>query len=109
MMRSLVYSTAAALLLAGCSTQPAAVKTDIAAIELALTAAEKAALLYVTRPQCPKGAPICSEKATVDQVKQADNTAYAAVKAARASGDSAKAATASAAIAALVSFIPAGQ
>lgn len=108
-MRSLVNITAGALLLAGCSTQPAAVKTDIAAIELALTAAEKAALLYVTRPQCPKAAPLCSDKATVDQIKQADSTAYAAVKAARASGGSASAATASAAIAALVSMIPAGQ
>lgn len=109
-MRSLVYTTAGALLLAGCGATPAAVQTNVAQLEVALTAAEKAAFLYATRPQCPTSAPLCSDAATVAKVKAADNTAYAAVKGARAAPtDTAQAARASAAVAALVSMIPAGQ
>lgn len=103
-------ATTTLILLAGCAgtaTNPAAsTQTGVAAAEVALTAAEKAALTYASLPQCPVGAPICSDAATIAKVKAGDNTAYAAVKAARASGASADIAVANAAIAALVSMVP---
>lgn len=98
---------AAVLLLVGCGTTKAPpAKTDIAAVEIALTAAEKAATLYVTRPQCPQAAPLCSERATVDKIKAADNTAFTAVRLARTGGDIL---AASSAIAALVALVPVSQ
>lgn len=94
-------------LIPGCAKQ-GATTTTVAQTELALTAAEKAATLYVTLPQCTTATrPICSEKATIATIKDADNTAFAAVMAARQGGDQAKVAAADAAVATLVSVIPA--
>jgi hypothetical protein len=95
---------ALAVWLAACS--PGATQTAVARTEVALTAAEKAATLYVTLPQCPKASPFCSEAAIITQVKAADNVAYSAVMQARSGGDDAKVAAANAAIATLVSLIP---
>lgn len=99
------------LLLTGCASTsgPASgtTATAVAQAEVALTAAEKAATLYVRLPQCvATNRPICSEASINNQIKAADNVAFNAVMAARAGGDSAKLAAANAAVAALVTLIP---
>lgn len=96
--------SALAVWLAGCSA--GATTTTVAQTEVALTAAEKAATLYVSLPQCPKGTPLCSDSAVIVQIKAADNAAFNATMAARSGGDDAKVAAANAAIAALVTMIP---
>lgn len=61
---------------AGCSTN------NVAQAEVALTAAETAALAYVTQPACV-GAPAsatCPSPAVMAQIKAADTVAYTAVK-----------------------------
>ncbi len=68
--------------LASCTTTPA-VGNDIAAVEIALTAAERAALIYTSLPRCGGVATLCSSQATVDRVKAADQQAYQAMKAAQ--------------------------
>jgi hypothetical protein len=97
-----------ALALAGCANS-GGTQTAVAGTEVALTAAEKAATLYVTLPQCGPAhpAPICSDAPVIAKIKAADNVAFDAVMAARAGGSDAKVATANAAIAALVELIPA--
>lgn len=82
--------------------------SGLAATEVALTAAEKAARAYAVLPQCSAvNRPICSEEAIIVQLKQADNDAYGAVVAARAApADNVKAAAAAAAVAVLVEMIP---
>jgi hypothetical protein len=95
---------ALAMWLAACS--PGATTTAVAQTEVALTAAEKAATLYVSLPQCPKGTPLCSESAIIVQIKAADTVAFNATMAARSGGDDAKVAAANAAIATLVTLIP---
>lgn len=79
--------------------------TTLPATEIALTAAERTALAYVTQPAC-KGPPAvtCSDPATVAKIKAADTAAYAAVQAAKSGGS---AATAAAAVAALEALLPA--
>lgn len=81
----------------------AACATTIPATEIALTAAERTALAYVTQPRCT-AAPVvtCSDPATVARIKAADAVAYSAVVAARTGGSTADAAAAVAALAALV-------
>ena len=78
-MKRIFVIGAAGLLLVGCAGQG----NDIIAAEVALTAAEKAATIYARLPRCP-GPAVCSDQATVDKIKAADNTAYNAVKAAEA-------------------------
>lgn len=100
----LVAVMALSLALAACNTNP---QSDIAAAEVALTEAESIALRYVTQPTCNgMNAPLCSDPATVEQIKAADNKAYAAVKAARrlASPSPAEVAVATAAVAELTAL-----
>lgn len=87
---------AAVILPAACSTmsQP----SDVAAAEVALTTAERAALVYTTLPS--------ADPAVKAKIKAADNVAYKAVKAAE--GGMGTAASAIAAISSLSSIIPAG-
>jgi hypothetical protein len=58
------------------------VSNSVAAAEIALTNVERLALRYTTLPRCPAAA-LCSDAATVQRIKDADNKAYAAVMAAR--------------------------
>lgn len=104
------YSIAllSALALAGCASQ-GGTPTVVASAEIALTAAEKAATIYKTMPQCDSAhaKPFCSEITVIAQIEKADNVAFDAVMAARAGGTSATVAAANAAIVALVDLIPA--
>lgn len=83
-MRSILCG-AALVALTACAPQPTtnAVTSDVAATEIALTAAETLALSYTSLPRCPIAAPACSTQATVDNIKALDNKAYTAVVAAR--------------------------
>jgi TRAP-type C4-dicarboxylate transport system permease small subunit len=82
LMRTLLLATALTLSLAACSTsQP--VSNDVAAAEIALTSAERVALIYTTLPRCGGAVTICSAQATVDKIKALDTEAYTAVKAAQ--------------------------
>ena len=96
-MRKIIL--AACLAVAGCASQsaPVAYSNTVAGAEVALTTAERAALVCI-------GTPLCSDPATVARIKAADNRAYAAVKIARAGSGSPDLATA--AIADLVAAIP---
>jgi hypothetical protein len=67
--------------LAGCKSSTS-VQNDVAAAEIALTAAERVALIYVSLPRCGGTATLCSAQATVDKIKVLDNNAFTAVKAA---------------------------
>ncbi len=84
-MRRLLIGAVLAASLGACASQQAtnAVSSDVAASEIALTAAETLALSYTSLPRCPKAAPACSAQATVDKIKALDNTAYNAVVMAR--------------------------
>lgn len=92
------------LAFAGCATGP-----TVAQAEVALTAAETAALAYVTQPACV-GAPassLCPNASTVAQIKAADTLAYTAVKGAEAG--TVTPAAAMTAIASLSALIPAAK
>lgn len=84
-MRRYIVAGALTALLAGCASQQttSAVGADVAAAEVALTAAETIALHYATLPRCP-AAVLCSSQAVVDKIKALDRTAYSAVEAAKA-------------------------
>jgi hypothetical protein len=58
------------------------VQNDVSAAEIALTAAERVALIYTSLPRCGGAATICSKQVTVDSIKALDLNAYTAVKAA---------------------------
>ena len=88
----------ATLAFAGC-----AASAPLAETEIALTTAERAALAYATLPACPAVA-LCHKPGIVTAIKQADDVAYAAVKAARTGVGSV--ATAQAAVAALAAIVP---
>lgn len=107
-MRRITVVIVVSILAAGCAAQQgASVQTDVAKAEVALTAAERVALHYVTLPPCLKAhAPLCSDAAVVARIKQADNAAYAAVKAARASNNRSDLTAANAAVAALSALVP---
>lgn len=96
---------AALFLLAACSGQTTA--QTVAQVEVALTAAEKAATIYVQLPLCSTTkSKVCSDAAVANKIKAADNVAFDAVQAARQSNDSAKTAAAAAAVKALTDIIP---
>lgn len=103
---------AALLALGGCQTGAGGasvpVQTYVDQAAVALTLAERAALRYAQLPRCPK-ASLCSDAATVAEIKLKDQSAYAAVKAARQAGDKADTAALNAAIAALAAAIPAAD
>ena len=88
-----------------CSNKPTDTATVVAKVQVALTAAERIAINYVTLPACPK-APICADETVVARIKQADKVAFEAVMAARQAGSNANLAAANAAIAALLNTIP---
>jgi hypothetical protein len=69
------------LSMVGCSTSTS-VSNDVAAAEIALTSAERVALIYTSLPRCGGVARLCSAQATVDSIKALDTKAYTAVKAA---------------------------
>lgn len=99
--------------LAGCSSQQAVTATGdqtirtVAGAEIALTAAEREALIYTSLPPCtaPQTNPVCADPAIKARIKAADNTAYNAVMAARQNAGTIAAAVS--AIEALQSLIPA--
>ena len=71
----------------GCGAQTTAVvdskiSTTVAQVEVALTAAEQAALIYKRLPTCP-AKPVCSDPAVVAKILNLDNQAYNAVVLAR--------------------------
>ena len=103
-MRNLILT--ACLALAGCSGQsaPVAYANGVASAEVALTQAEKAALVYTSLPRCP-AAPVCSDSVIVASIGAADNKAYAAVQALKAGTGTQDAAAA--AVAVLLAIIPA--
>lgn len=101
MRRAVGYAILAAVLVAGCSTR----NTD--QVEIALTAAEKAAINYIKLPLCtPTNRPICSEKDISDKIKQADQAAYDAFKAWQKNPNSTTEAAVTSALAALSAAVP---
>lgn len=93
------------LLMAACATAPATttVNNSVAAAVIALTSAEKAALIYTSLPACPT-APVCADSVLKAKIKAADNTAYTAVKAAE--SDASMLAVALTAVQTLSNLIP---
>lgn len=89
-MRKFLLMLGAALIAAcsACSSTPSSVVPNtITSVEIALTAAEKAALIYKRLQTCPTPRSavfmLCSDPAMVQKILDADNKAYAAVVAAR--------------------------
>lgn len=94
-------AVAALIALAGCAGTK-----GIAETETALTAAETAALAYVTQPACVgvAASATCPSAATKTAIHNADNIAYAAVQAAK--KGTVSPADAAAAVAALTALLP---
>ena len=70
-------------LLFACAGTP---KSDVAAIEASLTAADTMAIAYINLPLCgPKAPTLCSQKTIISNIVKASDSAYTAVKAAEAS------------------------
>lgn len=69
-----------ALGLAACAAAPGT-QSKVDAAVVALTTAERLALVYTKLPRCPAPAP-CSDPNTVTRIKSLDSQAYSAVKAA---------------------------
>jgi hypothetical protein len=82
--------------------------TTVAAVGEALTAADEAALAYVTLPLCVSGgSALCSEAAISAQIKKAAATAYAAYKAAESGSTPALLTAAETALANYSALVPA--
>lgn len=93
----------AVLALAACGST----RTNIASLEVALTAADTAALAYVDLPVCgtvPAGQP-CSTPDIIAKIGIAEGTAFTAVKAAEVAQDSTSVQKAQESIAALQTII----
>jgi hypothetical protein len=104
-MRRFILAIVAVQSLSACQQSTVSI---ISMMEQSLTAAEKAATIYVKLPLCSTTTQHpCSDAAVSAKIKEADQAAYEAVKAARASTDNAKIAAAAAALAALIDLIPA--
>lgn len=92
-MKRIILAAALCGSLVACSTAPTigtppisqtpVISNSVAAAQIALTNAERVALLYTTLPRCPVNPPPCSDPATVQTIKDYDNKAYDLVKAAR--------------------------
>lgn len=98
-------SIACLLLLAACGST----RSNIAALEVALTAADTAALAYVDLPLCnsvPAGRP-CADLGIVASIGVAEVTAHSAIKAAEVAQDQSSFDKAQSAIAALQQLIAA--
>ena len=100
-MRALLAATAL-LALAACSTSSQ--QSTIAALESALTAADDAALGYLTLPVCPTGAPACGDPAIRVRIKASAKAAFDAVTAAEAAAKGGATVDLTAATAALASY-----
>lgn len=109
-MKALIIPVlAGALALSACQsettrTEPAST-TNISLAITALTAAERAALIYTQLPPCPGGGRLCADPAVKARIKAADATAYDAVVAAY--RDPALVDAAMSAVGALSALIPA--
>ena len=81
-MRHLIAAGALSLL-AGCTALGTATTpvspNDVAAVELALTAAETVAKNYTSLPACPLQTPVCADPVTKQSILDKDSAAYAAV------------------------------
>lgn len=83
-MNRLILAVALCGSLAACSTAPTTtISNSVAAAQIALTNAERLALVYTSMPRCHVAPPPCSDQVTVQRIKDYDNQAYDAVKAAR--------------------------
>src|SRR5207248_8559672 len=90
--------------LLGCAQRPGT--ATAVSLETNLTAAERAALVYVQLPSCPQPAGECSDPAVVAKINAAETAARAAVTAARAApGDPTAYTRASAALDALTAVL----
>jgi hypothetical protein len=73
--------------LEGCAQPSTGVSNSVIAAERTLTLAEQTAKIYTDLPRCGSlpavGKPFCSDPALVAKMADADNKAYAAVKAAQ--------------------------
>lgn len=107
MMKRMACLGAAVLFTVSACASPAA-QTGVAAAAIALTAADQAAVAYITLPACPsKNGTLCSDAVKVAQIKSAGALAFAAVKAAEAgTGTQANAQAALATFVALVPIAP---
>lgn len=104
-MKRFILAAALCGSLVACSTTPpTTVSNTVAAAQIALTNAERVALIYTSLPRCPVAPPPCSDPATVQTIKDYDNKAYDLVKAAR--NNEALIGTAMVAIDTLVKVIP---
>jgi hypothetical protein len=82
-MKRLAVMLPVLFILANCAgTGGGSVSSKVAAAVVSLTTAERLALIYTSQPRCTVAPPPCSDPATVQRIKDADNQAYAAVKAA---------------------------
>ena|SRR5579872_2955364 len=98
---------AAALFVAGCANQNT--QTAVYAAATALTAADEAAIAYVTLPTCAAHPAPCASPSVVADIKAKATAARAAVKAAEKAGDNPSLALANAAVAALTAAVPAKE
>lgn len=82
-----VVVTAPAVPLPPAARTPIVAKS-VAAAQIALTNLERVALRYTSLPRCtvPVTVPVCSDPATVEQIKHYDNVAFDAVMRARRNG-----------------------
>jgi hypothetical protein len=83
-MKRIILAAALCGSLAACATPPTTtISNSVAAAQIALTNAERLALVYTSMPRCHVAPPPCSDQATVQRIKDYDNKAYDLVKAAR--------------------------
>lgn len=111
-MRRFIMVGVSALVLAACGTTGTTsgnTQQSIAALGVALTAADNTAINYVTLPLCQPATPsgtLCSQAAVSEQIKSAASAAHAAYKAAEASGAATDYNAAQAALSALLALLP---
>lgn len=84
-MKRMMIACLLAVSLAGCETTG---KAQVAALQTALSAAERSAISYAGLPLCKETVPMpCADLGVLKQIALADKTAYEAVTAARRSQD----------------------
>lgn len=110
-MRRFIMVGVSALALTACGTTGTTsgnTQQSIAALGVALTAADNTAINYVTLPLCtvPPSGELCSQVSISIQIKSAAATARAAYKAAEASGAATDYNAAQAALSALLALLP---
>ena len=103
---TLLTTSSLVIFLTACSSVPAA---TVASLETSLTAADRAALLYLTLPPCPappavKTTVVCSDATVKATIKVYEDKAYKAIKAVQASPGTGQAALLTIAEAALADY-----